>query len=111
MDHRAVEGGGRGVGHPDPSVEEAGGVTDQERLQADFKLDVGNINGFCPLGEGDVDIAGVIRTLEGRGYEGWYVIEQDTAITDGLPPEGQGPINQVQTSLSYLMDVVAPTLT
>ncbi|MFM1965485.1 MAG: hypothetical protein RL134_1210, partial [Actinomycetota bacterium] len=33
---------------------------------------------------------------------------QDTAITDGLPAEGEGPIEQVVTSLDYLRDVVAP---
>ena len=65
---------------------------------------------FSPLGQGDVDIAGVVRALEARGYQGWYVIEQDTAITDGLPPEGEGPIHQVRTSLDYLRDVVAPSL-
>ncbi len=65
---------------------------------------------FTPLGQGDVDIAGVISTLEGAGYQGWYVIEQDTAITDGLPAAGEGPIGQVRTSMQYLTDVVAPTL-
>ena len=65
---------------------------------------------FTPLGQGDVDIAGVIQTLESEGYQGWYVIEQDTAITDGLPAEGEGPIGQVRTSLDYLRDIVAPTL-
>jgi len=65
---------------------------------------------FTPLGQGDVDIAGVVQTLEAAGYQGWYVIEQDTAITDGLPPEGQGPISEVRTSLQYLTDVVAPAL-
>jgi inosose dehydratase len=65
---------------------------------------------FTPLGQGDVDIAGVVQALEGAGYQGWYVIEQDTAITDGLPAEGDGPINQVRTSMQYLTDVVAPSL-
>ena len=65
---------------------------------------------FAPLGQGDVDIAGVIQTLEGAGYQGWYVIEQDTAITDGLPAAGEGPVRQVTTSLGFLTDVVAPTL-
>lgn len=65
---------------------------------------------FTPLGEGDVDIAGVVTTLERAGYRGWYVIEQDTAITDGLPPEGEGPIEQVSASLRYLADVVVPAL-
>ena len=63
---------------------------------------------FTPLGQGDVDILGVVQTLEAAGYQGWYVIEQDTAITDGLPAEGEGPIEQVITSMDYLRDVVAP---
>ena len=65
---------------------------------------------FTPLGQGDVDILGVVQTLEAAGYRGWYVIEQDTAITDGLPAEGEGPINEMRTSMQYLTDVVAPTL-
>ena len=65
---------------------------------------------FTPLGQGDVDILGVVQTLEAAGYRGWYVIEQDTAITDGLPAEGDGPITQVRTSMQYLTDVVAPAL-
>jgi inosose dehydratase len=65
---------------------------------------------FTPLGQGDVDIAGVIQALESGGYEGWYVIEQDTALTDGLPAEGQGPVHEVRTSMQYLTDVVAPSL-
>lgn len=65
---------------------------------------------FTPLGQGDVDIRGVVETLEAAGYRGWYVIEQDTAITDGLPPEGAGPITQVRTSMQYLTDVVAPAV-
>lgn len=63
---------------------------------------------FTPLGQGDVDIAGVVEALESRGYQGWYVIEQDTALTEGLPAEGEGPIEQVITSMDYLRDVVAP---
>lgn len=65
---------------------------------------------FTPLGHGDVDIKGVVETLEAAGYDGWYVIEQDTAITDGLPPEGEGPVTQMRTSMQYLTDVVAPAL-
>lgn len=65
---------------------------------------------FTPLGQGDVPIADVVVTLEGAGYQGWYVIEQDTALTEGLPGEGAGPIVEVRTSLDYLRDVVAPML-
>jgi inosose dehydratase len=65
---------------------------------------------FTPLGQGDVDIKGVIQTLEAGGYKGWYVIEQDTAITDGMPELGEGPVQEVASSMRYLTEVVAPTL-
>lgn len=65
---------------------------------------------FTPLGQGDVDISGVIEALESRGYEGLYIIEQDTALTSGLPGEGDGPIREVVTSLDYLKGSVAPRL-
>ncbi len=56
---------------------------------------------FTPLGEGGVDIAGVIRVLEGAGYEGWYVLEQDTALT-GEPATGTGPAADAAASVRYL---------
>jgi inosose dehydratase len=31
----------------------------------------------CPLGEGDVDVAGCVEALVGHGYDGWWVVEQD----------------------------------
>lgn len=65
---------------------------------------------FTPLGQGDVDILGVVQALENANYQGWYVIEQDTALTDGLPAEGEGPLGQVTTSMDYLVNTVAPTL-
>jgi len=37
---------------------------------------------FCPLGEGDLDIEGVLEGLTSVGYEGWLVIEQDV-MTSG----------------------------
>lgn len=63
---------------------------------------------FTPLGQGSVDILGVVETLESRGYQGWYVIEQDTAITNGMPAANEGPLLQVTESMKYLVDVVAP---
>ena len=38
---------------------------------------------FQALGRGGVDIDGVVKALEARGYAGWYVLEQDTAIDRG----------------------------
>lgn len=55
---------------------------------------------YRPLGQGDVDVAGVVGALEAAGYRGWYVLEQDM-ILDG-PPEGEGPARGVRESLGYL---------
>jgi inosose dehydratase len=55
---------------------------------------------YRPLGQGDVDVAGVVSALEAAGYQGWYVLEQDT-ILDG-PPRDEGPVRAVRESLDYL---------
>jgi inosose dehydratase len=55
---------------------------------------------YRPLGQGDVDIAGIVRTLESHGYDGWYVMEQDTVL-DG-EPEGVGPVGDVEAGVAYL---------
>ena len=65
---------------------------------------------FPPLGQGDLELAEVVVTLERAGYRGWYVIEQDTAITGELPAAGEGPVTGVAASMRYLHDVVAPLL-
>jgi inosose dehydratase len=57
---------------------------------------------FTPLGSGDVPIADVIRTLESAGYQGWYVIEQDCAITGDLPASGDGPVKMISKSMEFL---------
>ncbi|GAA0381032.1 inosose dehydratase [Acrocarpospora corrugata] len=56
---------------------------------------------YRPLGQGDVDIAGIITSLTAAAYNGWYVMEQDVILTTD-PPPGTGPITNVQTSLTYL---------
>ncbi|WP_230688634.1 sugar phosphate isomerase/epimerase family protein [Micromonospora sp. WMMD558] len=40
--------------------------------------DVVAAGGFCALGRGDVDLAGVLAGLDDVGYTGWLVIEQDS---------------------------------
>ena len=61
---------------------------------------------FRPLGEGDVDVEGVIEVLEAQGYQGWYVLEQDTALS-GDPPPGRGPIEDARTSVEFLRRLAA----
>lgn len=60
---------------------------------------------FPPLGDGGAPIAEVVRALEGSGYQGRYVIEQDAALTDGLPADGDGPVRDVRSSVAYLQSV------
>jgi inosose dehydratase len=55
---------------------------------------------FVPLGRGDVDITGIVDTLEGAGYQGWYVLEQDVMLP--AEPDGEGPVADVRTCLAYL---------
>jgi inosose dehydratase len=63
-------------------------------------------NAFRPLGEGDVDLGGVLDGLERSGYSGWYVLEQDSVV-EAEPPEGQGPVEEVGKSLAYLRERLA----
>jgi inosose dehydratase len=60
---------------------------------------------FPSLGNGGAPIAAVIDELERTGYDGWYVIEQDVALTDGLPAVGEGPIRDVARSVAYLRSI------
>jgi inosose dehydratase len=57
---------------------------------------------FPSAGSGDVPIAATVRALEHAGYDGWYVLEQDVALTDGEPPLGDGPVHGVRQSIEYL---------
>ena len=56
---------------------------------------------FTPLGQGDIDIAGIVRGLEETGYRGWYVLEQDLVI-DAEPAPGDGPIRRVRADVEFL---------
>ena len=62
---------------------------------------------FTNLGAGDVPVAECIRALEACGYDQWYVLEQDAAITGPVPAVGSGPILDVRTSIEFLRAVDA----
>jgi inosose dehydratase len=57
---------------------------------------------YTPLGGGDIDISGIVTTLRGNGFDGWFVMEQDT-ILDGAPTD-EGPVRDVRTSVAYMRD-------
>jgi inosose dehydratase len=56
---------------------------------------------YTPLGTGDVDIAGIVSVVGNSGFDGWFVLEQDS-ILDGEPAAGEGPVCDVRTSVTYL---------
>lgn len=55
---------------------------------------------FRPLGAGDVDIEAMVGTLEGAGYRGWYVLEQDVKLHG--PEQRDAPLADVRASLAFL---------
>jgi inosose dehydratase len=60
---------------------------------------------YAPLGDGDVDVATLVRTLEDHGYAGWYVLEQDVKLSG--EPNGEGPLSEVRASLEHLRAVAS----
>jgi len=63
---------------------------------------------YRPLGQGDVDIASIVGSLERAGYDGWYVLEQDTILpepVDGRSAEGPSPMAEVLASIDHLTGI------
>jgi inosose dehydratase len=56
---------------------------------------------YRPLGQGDVDIAGIVGVLDDAGYRGWYVLEQDTILRADPGPDA-GPRDQVRACVEFL---------
>ncbi len=55
---------------------------------------------YVPLGAGDARIARVVGTLVDAGYDGWYVLEQDTILADEA--DGDAAAGNVAVSMSFL---------
>lgn len=59
-------------------------------------------NLYVPLGQGDIDMQQVVKNLvEGAGYSGWFVLEQDLTLS-AEPLSGVGPIESVRRSVAFL---------
>jgi inosose dehydratase len=60
---------------------------------------------YVPLGAGDVDIEALVRFVHEAGYDGWYVLEQDTALSE----ESQVDIPKKDTtrSLAHLSTIIS----
>lgn len=57
---------------------------------------------FVALGQGTARVDDTIAALERSGYDGWYVLEQDTALSGQEPPAGSGPVNDVRACVVHL---------
>ncbi|MFW0784123.1 TIM barrel protein [Gordonia sp. CPCC 206044] len=55
---------------------------------------------YVPLGAGEARIAQVVATLVDAGFDGWYVLEQDTILADEAA--GDAAAGDVAVSMSFL---------
>ncbi len=67
---------------------------------------------YRPLGQGDLDIASIVGSLEGAGYDGWYVLEQDTILAgphqvSSLEAADQEPMADVRASIDHLLAIAS----
>jgi inosose dehydratase len=60
---------------------------------------------YVPLGDGDVDLVTLLKLLHDNDYDGWYVLEQDTALAETDTGADQGPRQATARSLAFLDSV------
>lgn len=58
---------------------------------------------YRPLGDGDVNVRRVLEILDGAGYDGWYVLEQDIMLDE---EPGEEPAEGVGRSLAFLTKIL-----
>ncbi|MDQ3788509.1 MAG: TIM barrel protein [Actinomycetota bacterium] len=61
---------------------------------------------YVPLGAGDVDLAAMLKLLRDHDYDGWYVLEQDTALPDDTAADSL-PRTHTKQSLDHLARLMA----
>jgi inosose dehydratase len=57
---------------------------------------------FVPLGRGGAQVATVLRALDDHGYDGWLVLEQDTAIAADEPAGISGARRDAGASIAFI---------
>jgi inosose dehydratase len=55
---------------------------------------------YTRLGEGDVDFTSIVAALEDAGFDGWWVLEQDTILAG--EPTDEGPQADVRAAAEHL---------
>jgi inosose dehydratase len=61
---------------------------------------------YTPLGAGDVDLDTLLKLLRDNDYDGWYVLEQDTALDESPTADGK-PREHTRQSLDHLHKLLA----
>jgi inosose dehydratase len=61
---------------------------------------------YTPLGQGDVDITAILRSMLAAGFDGWFVLEQDKVL-HAEPAPGTGPIDDARASVEWLRGALA----
>ena len=56
---------------------------------------------FTPIGQGDIDFAAIVGLLDGAGFDGYWVLEQDIML-DEEPPADGGPVANAKASFEAL---------
>jgi inosose dehydratase len=79
-----------------------GGLADEVRDGRRSLLRATKDGLFTALGRGDARIAEVLDGLQDHGYDGWLVLEQDTAITGDEPTVAGGPMSDARESIAFL---------
>jgi inosose dehydratase len=59
---------------------------------------------YVPLGQGDVDVRSIVKSLLQSGYDGWFVLEQDNVI-QSEPAVGAGPFAEAKASVEFIRSV------
>ncbi|MEU7479903.1 TIM barrel protein [Lentzea sp. NPDC042327] len=59
---------------------------------------------YVPLGDGDVDVEALVKSVLEAGYTGWFVLEQDTRLKHGGPVDK--PLQDTARSLAHLSKIL-----
>lgn len=86
-------------------------VSDQVRA-GDLTYLEGVLSGmYVPLGRGDVPIGEIVQALQDAGYDGWYVLEQDTSLPLDDVTAACRPRQAVADSLDHLAGLMPSATT
>ncbi len=64
---------------------------------------------YRPLGAGDVDIVAVLTVLDAVGYDGWFVLEQDTRLASADKASARAAEDDVRACLHTLSQLHGPS--